>query len=101
MNLCNFSEGPGFHSAATKGAPAPRQYWINHLRRNLLGNPKGMGVFVAFFAALALSSCGGGGGMGTTSTQGHASVYTVGTDAPLPSLVSCEVNVTGITLFNG
>src|ERR1700722_11389993 len=66
-----------------------------------MGNPKGMGVFVAFFAALALSSCGGGGGMGTTSTQGQASVYTVGTDAPLPGVVFFEVNVTGITLFNG
>jgi hypothetical protein len=66
-----------------------------------MGNPKAMGVFAAFFTALALSSCGGGGGMGTTSTQGQASVYTVGTDAPLPSVVSCEVNVTGITLFNG
>jgi hypothetical protein len=60
-----------------------------------------MGVFVAFFAALALSSCGGGGGVGTTSTQSQASIYTVGTDAPLPSVVSCEVTVSGITLFNG
>src|SRR6202451_1172504 len=66
-----------------------------------MGNPKAMGVFVAFFAALALSSCGGGGMMGTTPTQSPASIYTVGTDAPLPSVVSCEVNVTGITLFNG
>jgi hypothetical protein len=66
-----------------------------------MGNPKAMGVFVAFFAALALSSCGGGGGVGTTSTQSQASIYTVGTDAPLPSVVSCEVTVSGITLFNG
>jgi Domain of unknown function (DUF4382) len=66
-----------------------------------MGNPKAMGVFAAFFSALALSSCGGSGGMGTASTQSQASIYTVGTDAPLPSVVSCEVNVTGITLFNG
>jgi hypothetical protein len=66
-----------------------------------MGNPKATGVFAAFFAALALSSCGGGGGMGTASTQNQASVYTVGTDAPLPSVVSCEVNVSGISLFNG
>jgi hypothetical protein len=59
-----------------------------------------MGVFVAFLAALMLSSCGGSG-MGATATQGQASVYTVGTDAPLPSVVSCEVTVSGITLFNG
>src|SRR5208282_981365 len=66
-----------------------------------MGNPKAMGVFAAFLAALALSSCGGGGSVGTTSTQSQASIYTVGTDAPLPSVVSCEVNVSGITLFNG
>jgi hypothetical protein len=66
-----------------------------------MGNPKATGVFAAFFAALALSSCGGDGGMGTASTQTQASVYTVGTDAPLPSVVSCEVNVSGISLFNG
>ena len=66
-----------------------------------MGNPKAMGVCLAFFAALTLSSCGGGSGMGTTSTQSQASIYTVGTDAPLPSVVSCEVTVSGITLFNG
>jgi hypothetical protein len=66
-----------------------------------MGNPKAIGVFVAFFAALALSSCGGGSGASTASTQSQASIYTVGTDAPLPSVVSCEVTVSGITLFNG
>src|SRR5208282_2901432 len=66
-----------------------------------MGNPKAMGVFAAFLAALTLSSCGGGSSMGTTSTQSQASIYTVGTDAPLPSVVSCEVTVTGITLYNG
>src|SRR5271155_2792169 len=66
-----------------------------------MGNPKAMGVFAAFLAALALSSCGGGGGVGTTSTQSQASIYTVGTDAALPSVVSCELTVSGITLYNG
>ena len=64
-------------------------------------NPKGIGVFLAFCAAVALSSCGGGGTMSSTPQVGQASVFTVGTDAPLPSIVSCEVNVTGITLNNG
>ncbi|HEY4880468.1 MAG TPA: DUF4382 domain-containing protein [Candidatus Acidoferrales bacterium] len=36
-----------------------------------------------------------------TPQAGQASVFTVGTDAPLPSVVSCEVNVTGISLNNG
>src|SRR5277367_4395374 len=66
-----------------------------------MGNPRAIGVFACFLAALTLSSCGGGSSMGTTSTQSQASIYTVGTDAPLPSVVSCEVTVSGITLFNG
>lgn len=66
-----------------------------------MGNPKGMGVFAALFAALVLSSCGGGAGTGPTTSQDQASIYTVGTDAPLPSVISCEVNVSGITLNNG
>jgi Domain of unknown function (DUF4382) len=65
-----------------------------------MGNPKSIGVFLALCAAVGLSSCGG-----TNSTPapqvGQASIYTVGTDAPLPSIVSCEVNVSGISLNNG
>jgi hypothetical protein len=64
-------------------------------------NPKGMGVFAALVAALVLSSCGGGAGTAGTASQDQASIYTVGTDAPLPSVISCEVNVSGITLNNG
>jgi hypothetical protein len=64
-------------------------------------NSKGMGVFVAFLAALALSSCGGGSSTTGSSAQSQASIYVVGTDAPLPSVVSCEVTVTGIALNNG
>ena len=63
-------------------------------------NRKGMGVFVSLFAALLLSSCGGGSSSPSTS-NGQASVFTVGTDAPLPSIVSCQLMVTGITIFNG
>jgi len=59
-----------------------------------------MGVFLAFCAVMGLSSCGGTGTMATPQV-GQASVFTVGTDAPLPSIISCEVNVTGISLNNG
>jgi hypothetical protein len=62
---------------------------------------KATGVLAALFAALVLSSCGGGAGSGATTSQNQASIYTVGTDAPLPSVISCEVNVSGITLNNG
>ncbi|MGA7915715.1 MAG: DUF4382 domain-containing protein [Candidatus Acidiferrales bacterium] len=66
-----------------------------------MGIPKGMGVFAAFFVALVLSSCGGGAGSSGVTSQDQASIYTVGTDAPLPSVISCEVTVSGITLNNG
>ena len=65
-----------------------------------MGNPKGIGVFLAICAVVGLSSCGGS--MSSPNPQaGQASVFVVGTDAPLPSIVSCEVNVTGISLNNG
>jgi hypothetical protein len=60
-----------------------------------------MGVFLALAAAVALSGCGGGATNSTTPQVGQASIYSIGTDAPLPSVVSCEVNVTGISLNNG
>lgn len=66
-----------------------------------MGNPKSMGVFAVLFAALILSSCGGGASSSGPMSQDQASIYTVGTDAPLPSVVSCEVTVSGITLNNG
>ncbi len=63
---------------------------------------KATGVFFAFLSAIALSSCGGGGSSsGPNPVQDQATVYTIGTDAPLPSVVSCEVLVSGITLYNG
>jgi|SRR5271156_1629050 hypothetical protein len=64
-------------------------------------NRKGMGVFSMLFAAIALSSCSGGGSGSTPPANQMGSVFTIGTDAPLPSVVSCEVTVTGITLYNG
>jgi hypothetical protein len=66
-----------------------------------MGNPKSMGVFAALFAALILSSCGRASVSSGPSPQDQASIYTLGTDAPLPSVVSCEVTVSGITLKNG
>jgi hypothetical protein len=64
---------------------------------------KATGVFFALFAALTLGACGGGS---TSSTGGgggaqSASMFTIGTDAPLPSVVSCLVTVSGVTVNNG
>jgi hypothetical protein len=64
---------------------------------------KVMGVFVTVVAALSMAACGGNtyssGGTGGGSQT--ASVFTIGTDAPLPSVVSCLVTVSGVTLYNG
>jgi hypothetical protein len=65
-----------------------------------MGNPKGIGVFLALCATLGLSSCGGTSSAPAPPVD-QASIFTVGTDAPLPSIVSCEVNVSGISLNNG
>jgi len=64
-------------------------------------NWKATGVFFAMLAALGLSSCGGSSSASNPGTDSQASVFTVGTDAPLPSVVSCQIMVSGVTLFNG
>ena len=65
-------------------------------------NLKATGVFFVMLAALGLASCSGstsavnpGGG------SSDASVFTIGTDAQLPSVISCQIMVSGVTLNNG
>lgn len=63
-----------------------------------------MGVFLAFLAAICLSSCGGTSSTSDPaggSSNDQASVFTIGTDAPLPSVISCQIMVTGVTISNG
>jgi len=64
---------------------------------------KGTGVFIGIFAILSFVGCGGGNNQTTPAPQTKtANVFTVGTDAPpLPSVISCEVTITGVTLFDG
>lgn len=64
-------------------------------------------IFVGL-AALAIlilmtTSCGGGSTSATTSTTTPktATVYMTGSDAPLPSVLSFQVGIQSITLFNG
>jgi hypothetical protein len=65
-------------------------------------NLKATGVFIALLAMLVFSGCGGSSSATNPgSTNSDASVFTVGTDAPLPSVVSCQIMVTGVTLNNG
>lgn len=66
---------------------------------------KAMGVFVGLLAAFGLAACGGGSYSSNTGSGGggtqSASVYTIGTDAPLPAVVSSPVTISGITINNG
>jgi Domain of unknown function (DUF5666) len=62
---------------------------------------KATGVFIALLAAFGLSSCGGSTSGSNPGGEDQASVFTVGTDAALPSVVSCQIMVTGVTINNG
>jgi len=62
---------------------------------------KATGVFIALLAAFGLSSCGGSSSGSNPGGEDQASIFTVGTDAPLPSVVSCQIMVTGVTINNG
>jgi len=66
-------------------------------------NLRATGVFLVILAAaLALSSCSGSpSGNGNPGTSQRATVFTVGTDAPLPSVISCQILVSGVTLYDG
>ena len=55
---------------------------------------------LAILPLALLASCGGGGSSSSSSSGQTANVFTVGTDAPLPSVVSCQLTVTGVTIFN-
>jgi hypothetical protein len=66
-----------------------------------MGNHKATGVFFVLLAVLGFCSCGGSSSASNPGTTGQGSVFTIGTDAPLPSVISCQIMVTGVTLNNG
>lgn len=66
-----------------------------------MGTLKATGVFIAVLSILGLCSCGGSSSTSNPGSTGQASVFTIGTDAPLPSVVSCQIMVTGVTINNG
>jgi Domain of unknown function (DUF4382) len=57
---------------------------------------------IAVLALVAAASGCGGGASNTMSTQPQSgSVFVTGTDAPLPSVVSFQVDITGLTVSDG
>src|SRR6202049_5216431 len=59
------------------------------------------GILVLALVALA-SGCGGGSSSSTTTTQPQSgNIFVNGTDAPLPSVLSFQVDITGMTVSDG
>ena len=60
------------------------------------------GILVLAMMAVA-SGCGGGASSSTSTSvqQESGSVFVNGTDAPLPSVVSFQVDITGMTVSDG
>jgi hypothetical protein len=58
-------------------------------------------ILFAIIPIVLLASCGGSGSSSSTNGgQQTASVFTVATDQPLPSVISCNITVMDVTLFN-
>ena len=66
-------------------------------------NQRCVRVLMLLLLAGCLAGCGGNGSSFTSGSANSpsATIFTVATDAPLPSVVSCQVTVNSITLFNG
>lgn len=57
-------------------------------------------LFLSLFVVFAVG-CGGGSATTTTSSPQSGTVFVTGTDAPLPSVVSFQVDITGLTVSDG
>ncbi len=66
-------------------------------------NLKATGVFFfVILGVLGLASCSGSPSSSQNpAASEQANVFTVGTDASLPSVISCQILVSGVTLNNG
>jgi hypothetical protein len=58
-------------------------------------------TLVFMLPLMAMAGCGAGSASGLGSQPQPASVFTVATDASLPSVVSCQLTVNSVTLANG
>jgi uncharacterized protein DUF4382 len=63
---------------------------------------KGIGVLALILVlGLALNGCGSGSMMTVQPQAQSGSIFVTGTDAPLPSVVSFQVDITGMTVSDG
>jgi hypothetical protein len=58
-------------------------------------------ILLLLLPLAVMAGCGSGSYAGPGSQQQSASVFTVATDASLPSVVMCEMTVDTVTLYNG
>ena len=67
-----------------------------------MGNLRATGVFLAVLSILGLCSCSGSSSANNPgpSNQGQGSVFTIGTDAPLQGVVSCQITVSSVSLID-
>ena len=62
---------------------------------------KWLGGIAGLALVAAASGCGGGASSTTPTQPQSGSVFVNGTDAPLPSVVSFQVDITGMTVSDG
>src|SRR5207244_11504433 len=84
MNRCVPGAPP--QSNSRKGKPMNHKKWLS-------------AVFA--FACIAFLSGGGGVSYSPMTAAQSGTVFVTGTDAPLPSVVSFQVDITGITVTEG
>lgn len=66
-----------------------------------MGIHKATGVFLALLATLGLCSCSGSSSASNPTSDEQGSVFTIGTDQPLQSVVSCQIMISGVTVNTG
>jgi hypothetical protein len=72
-----------------------------HERKKIMSPKKWINALPAIALVALVSGCGGGSS-GTPATQPQSgTVFVTGTDAPLPSVVSFQVDITGLSVSDG
>src|SRR6202043_3451773 len=103
LKTATFAAGKGLNRQGLLGAWRLRGT-SKRLERKLVMKPmKWLSGILVLAMVVAASGCGGGGSSLTpaSSQQPAGSVFVTGTDAPLPSVLSFQVDITGMTVSDG